>query len=1234
MPLSKRFNLGGSQYLGRSAYERADETAAKVSAKERKLRDAIVDLLRKAGIDVVTESEEGQRVLDMARELGIAVNNMRGNKKSTSKTAVPSEKSPFKAAVVSEIDAAKIAKNLDTLINKTQNLLNEQKKHFISEVAKVLGAIQYGSNSEYVTFETKNGEVTLRLADHNAKVSNFDHSGRENGISIVISRKPNAGIENDGNAHIVEFFYPDKALKKAENSPYSEIVRSIQQMLYSGEYKDTTGLAQRQEVNIKFFRTESGEAYGFTMGGKIYLDPKIATAETPIHEYTHLWAAAMRAANPKAWEQMKSELAKDTELMAYVRRLYPELAELAESNGANGSNGLSDELAEEVFAHFSGRRGAERLREEQRKAMDEASDYVEKAGVVAMFERLRDALKKFWNMARDLFAGKTRGIKSMSAEDFADMVLGDLVGGFKPDRGDRLDRNDRERNAEYMEAVNSGDMEKAQRMVNEAAKRSMPDTKVVDENGNPLVVYHGTKSEFNVFDTGKREKNYVSRLSKGFYFTPRKDVSEFYKGKTGTIKAVFLNMRNPLIVNSVKDYREKLQSFQNGMSVVEKDRFNSLDESEQLQQMGYDGVYEIADYGEIVAFNPSQIKSAAPVTYDDNGNVIPLSQRFNERNADIRYQRGGETFEERQRRAVAEKGIVTPGLNGREVTMVVGEKDHGFKTFDEARNWAKKNISRTYDNEETGGKGNVRISNTAIDKFLSESSVRQSEDRDIHMSVLKVLPEVIREGVDAEQHPDYKKGKDGKRKTDNGYNDNVLIHRVYGAVSIEGNTYRVKVTLKEEGRNEDPTKAYSYEATKIELLDGQSGSPESLPRNSNNSISAAKLLNISETAKNNSQKTEREDIAQRDKEYAEAVAAGDKEKIDAMLREEMRRKGYADNSDYQGSLSFNGAAPSSNAYFETREERKEAFDNGEPEGDFSLGDFMEAGIDTHDLEWQLANPIAASARDKATLESINNLRSAVRGKKKTIKMYRAVPADLKEGSFRNGDWVTPSRKYAEQHIELQDWEGGRIIEQEVSVDDIWLSVRTSPCSTCGSLITCTGRDCTLLLASAAVSRSPPFPDTPAAVGLLSAPSSVPPSALGCPPTFPPSVSFSVSPCRSPPLGRVSFSPNRVGSASVPALSPVLSVSVSFSLLFGVSVYRSNCPCSVFDNVLSSFLLPFVGFFIFSTSFSISCSAAISFAVSTMLDGLALSKFSTSNARTSSYGVMSYFSNPGKSLAPL
>ena len=38
----------------------------------------------------------------------------------------------------------------------------------------------------------------------------------------------------------------------------------------------------------RFFRTPRGEAYGFTIGGRIYIDPRIASAETPIHEYSHL----------------------------------------------------------------------------------------------------------------------------------------------------------------------------------------------------------------------------------------------------------------------------------------------------------------------------------------------------------------------------------------------------------------------------------------------------------------------------------------------------------------------------------------------------------------------------------------------------------------------------------------------------------------------------------------------------------------------------------------------------------------------------------------------------------------------------------------------------------------------------------------------------------------------------------------------------------------------------------
>ena len=51
-------------------------------------------------------------------------------------------------------------------------------------------------------------------------------------------------------------------------------------------------------------------------------------------------------------------------------------------------------------------------------------------------------------------------------------------------------------------------------------------------------------------------------------------------------------------------------------------------------------------------------------------------------------------------------------------------------------------------------------------------------------------------------------------------------------------------------------------------------------------------------------------------------------------------------------------------------------------------------------------------------------------------MYRAVPKNIKDDNFRNGDWITPSRKYA-QSEGLGITEGYRIIAQLVDLNDLW-----------------------------------------------------------------------------------------------------------------------------------------------------------------------------------------------------
>lgn len=188
--------------------------------------------------------------------------------------------------------------------------------------------------------------------------------------------------------------------------------------------------------NVRLFRTEAGEVYGFVKDGKIYLDPKLASSETAVHEYTHLWSEALRKNNPKAWEQLKSELLKDKDTMDVVKKLYPELE--------------GDELMDEVFSNFSGKRGAEKLRAEQERLMNEAKDESEKSRIARVFDRIKRALDKYWNMARDLMAGKTKGIEKLSAEDFADMALNDLLRGEKPDAEGKQMRENRATRYEEM----------------------------------------------------------------------------------------------------------------------------------------------------------------------------------------------------------------------------------------------------------------------------------------------------------------------------------------------------------------------------------------------------------------------------------------------------------------------------------------------------------------------------------------------------------------------------------------------------------------------------------------------------------------------------------------------------------------------------------------------------------------------------------------------------------------
>lgn len=143
-----------------------------------------------------------------------------------------------------------------------------------------------------------------------------------------------------------------------------------------------------------------------------------------------------------------------------------------------------------------------------------------------------------------------------------------------------------------------------------------------------------------------------------------------------------------------------------------------------------------------------------------------------------------------------------------------------YKTGFEARTWVREHgVVGLMSNVDTGGKGEISISIASIDKMISGSAMRKSVTPVIHLAALTRIRDIIRESIVCEIHPDYVK-IDGRRDACNPVNPNVRIAVLFGAVMFGGFVYRAKTTLKLHKQLNQPTKAYAYEVTEIEILRG------------------------------------------------------------------------------------------------------------------------------------------------------------------------------------------------------------------------------------------------------------------------------------------------------------------------------------------------------------------------------------------------------------------------------
>ena len=1090
-----------------SADELRNDTAAKQLAT-----NAVLDALDNAGISVEVVSDEAASEMLGRNEAKAESNNkedlgtadhvqfmrMGGKKKSTLETASPDNQDH--QTVVSSADGAKILNDLDNLVKEYEISKGNKPNTFIGDVSKALGAKRQGSASEYASFETKSGKtVTIRLSNHNAKVSTFDAHDEAEGISIVVTPKENKGISNDGNAHVTEFYYNAIKLRRADGKPLVEILKSIKQALYSGAYTDNTGLAEVKEVNVPAAsdgQTKSGKVYGWTVGGKIFLTKDGINPNTPIHEYTHLWAEAMRQRNAKGWQSVK-DLLKGT----------PIWNEVLNDPNYRAISGDEDAVASEALSRISGRENAKKMEAEAQRVIDEADGIGEKAEAVSLLDRMRRALDAFWRwVGKNLFEIK----KFESIEEVTDRVLYDLTTGtdLQNDRSlmavhnisvDKLESalelggfpmpsiaitNANMGHAGYGEIslvfgkesvdpsdsrnkVYSGDAwtptfpqigyKLNDKKTNEIYKRA-------NEVGSlPLfnpVHFHPDNYEGKIDRRG--DASLVDRFKEDY------GAKQMYLAEKGNAVRAFVQHEVPKYSpEKVSLYKKILETI--GLERLKNDSLDSV--KSDLTALGVNG--KSPKYYERIIL--------CAIDYAEHGNS-KIENDIDATKQEIDKRIDGKSFsawlENLFDGVVEKKGIrnerdmFTPSGNSRKweslydaVTLdnviksmqrqakkggegffnssIFGASTKELPSIDAIRREAKLRINSIPDEKIEKAKGRIierleKVSIPSVEKGVADAfdfvenvinAVSASHSPsgiykylrtyypDMTMDAAKEISDIV--GDIQKMSTKYFEAKPYRAVGFDEVRAAVVPNDVPREI-IDGLRKRgVKVVSYEKGNEQERKDALSSVTHEMDIRFQIKGKDEVDAEKSERNHAADEVVN------------------ELDKRYMEAVKRGDMATAQRMVNEAARRSGYFPGSNYQGTSAFNGSAPYGNGYFITPEERKEAFENDEFDGDTTLADYVTGGIDPMNLDFLLGENNYRHS-DAARKEAIDNIRKVVRTKGQRVTMYRSVPSSVKEGNFRNGDWVTPSRKYAEENARVHGWGSEyRIIAQDVPISDVW-----------------------------------------------------------------------------------------------------------------------------------------------------------------------------------------------------
>lgn len=289
-------------------------------------------------------------------------------------------------------------------------------------------------------------------------------------------------------------------------------------------------------------------------------------------------------------------------------------------------------------------------------------------------------------------------------------------------------------------------------------------SKVVDENGEPLVVYHGSPNEFSVFDRRRIRNN--TRNMRGFFFTTNRDTSGYY----GKEMPCFLNVRRPLVETRGEGGEETIQAALKDGSIARHDGTIAY-AGEDIKSNPYlnrglaeDGIIEI------VVPNPTQIKSAT----DNTGAFDPA-------NPDIRF-----------------SVRLAPEL--RETLTLEPSDEATAKASVKA--WRAER--KAFTNRRDGRTAELKADWT---KIFSEPAKKKSANYAAHYAAVNRLDTLFENGVRMWDEPP----RNGSR--------DIRAYAKYGCpFEFGGETYLAKITVKEYADGKATDGFYSIEAISVEKI--------------------------------------------------------------------------------------------------------------------------------------------------------------------------------------------------------------------------------------------------------------------------------------------------------------------------------------------------------------------------------------------------------------------------------